>query len=62
MTKTIQVRVPDEIYDRLEKEAVSYRVTFSLLVRNILTAYLEKTTIHLPVITFSGKGDEIGKK
>jgi hypothetical protein len=51
MTKTIQVRVPDEVYTKLEMGAAFYRVTLSLLVRNILTAYLENTPVRMPVVT-----------
>ena len=56
----IRVRISREVYAKLNEDAEKNNVTLSWLVRAIFNAYVRSKPVHIPIINFTGKGDEIG--
>jgi hypothetical protein len=54
----VQVIVPEEIAKALQAESDKLHGTVSWLARNILIEHVY--TVHIPALSFTGKGDEIG--
>jgi hypothetical protein len=59
--KLVNFRLPTETWNVLDQQAQKAGVTLSWWLRKILTEHVNNPTIRLPIIEFTGRGDQIGE-